>query len=144
MSDEKHENVDDDFEYSRRTYYDLIEKGQGALEEMMEVAKQLEHPRAFEVVSGMIKNISDVNDRLMDLHKKKKDYNKKDIVKPVDGTTNNNLFVGSTVELQRMLQDMNKEQDNVIDITDRLNDEPKWISICKCKVKEPKCINKYK
>ena len=127
MSDEKHENVDDDFEYSRRTYYDLIEKGQGALEEMMEVAKQLEHPRAFEVVSGMIKNISDVNDRLMDLHKKKKDYNKKDIVKPVDGTTNNNLFVGSTVELQRMLQDMNKKQDNVIDITDRLNDEPKWI-----------------
>jgi len=125
MSDEKHENVDDNFEYSRRTYYDLIEKGQGALEEMMEVAKQLEHPRAFEVVSGMIKNISDVNDRLMDLHKKKKDYNKKDIVKPVDGTTNNNLFVGSTVELQRMLQDMNKEQDNVIDITDRLNDEPK-------------------
>jgi hypothetical protein len=125
MSDEKHENVDDDFEYSRRTYYDLIEKGQGALEEMMEVAKQLEHPRAFEVVSGMIKNISDVNDRLMDLHKKKKDYNKKDITKPVDGTTNNNLFVGSTVELQRMLQDMNKEQDNVIDITDRLNDEPK-------------------
>ena len=123
MSDEKHENVDDDFEYSRRTYYDLIEKGQGALEEMMEVAKQLEHPRAFEVVSGMIKNISDVNDRLMDLHKKKKDYNKKDTPKPVDGTTNNNLFVGSTVELQRMLQDMNKEQDNVIDITDRLKDE---------------------
>ena len=127
MSDEKHENVDDDFEYSRRTYYDLIEKGQGALEEMMEVAKQLEHPRAFEVVSGMIKNISDVNDRLMDLHKKKKDYNKKDTPKSVDGTTNNNLFVGSTVELQRMLQDMNKERDNVIDITDRLNDEPKWI-----------------
>lgn len=127
MSDEKYENVDDDFEYSRRTYYDLIEKGQGALEEMMEVAKQLEHPRAFEVVSGMIKNISDVNDRLMDLHKKKKDYNKKDTPKSVDGTTNNNLFVGSTVELQRMLQDMNKEQDNVIDITDRLNDEPKWI-----------------
>lgn len=129
MSDEKHENVDDDFEYSRRTYYDLIEKGQGALEEMMEVAKQLEHPRAFEVVSGMIKNISDVNDRLMDLHKKKKDYNKKDTPKSVDGTTNNNLFVGSTVELQRMLQDMNKEQDNVIDITDRLNDEPKWKTI---------------
>ena len=49
------DRVDDDFEYSRRTYYDLIEKGQGALEEMMEVAKQLEHPRAFEVVSGMIK-----------------------------------------------------------------------------------------
>jgi len=117
------DRVDDDFEYSRRTYYDLIEKGQGALEEMMEVAKQLEHPRAFEVVSGMIKNISDVNDRLMDLHKKKKDYLKKDEPKQVEGTTNNNLFVGSTVELQRMLQDMNKKQDNVIDITDRLRDE---------------------
>ena len=104
MSDEKHENVDDDFEYSRRTYYDLIEKGQGALEEMMEVAKQLEHPRAFEVVSGMIKNISDVNDRLMDLHKKKKDYKKKDEQLALPGTTNNNVFVGSTADLQRMLK----------------------------------------
>ena len=113
MSDEKHENVDDDFEYSRRTYYDLIEKGQGALEEMMEVAKQLEHPRAFEVVSGMIKNISDVNDRLMDLHKKKKDYNKKDIPKPVDGTTNNNLFVGSTTELQKLL----KNESEIVNVT---------------------------
>jgi len=119
------DRVDDDFEYSRRTYYDLIEKGQGALEEMMEVAKQLEHPRAFEVVSGMIKNISDVNDRLMDLHKKKKDYLKKDETKQVEGTTNNNLFVGSTTDLQKMLQDMNTNHNNVIDITDRLEDDAK-------------------
>lgn len=111
--------VDNDFEYSRRTYYDLIEKGNDALEEMMEVAKSLEHPRAFEVVSGMIKNISDVNDRLMDLHKKKKEYNKKENVKPIEGSkTNNNLFIGSTTELQRMLQDMNAENAKVIEAID--------------------------
>lgn len=119
--------VDNDFEYSRRTYYDLIEKGNDALEEMMEVAKSLEHPRAFEVVSGMIKNISDVNDRLMDLHKKKKEYNKKENVKPIEGSkTNNNLFIGSTTELQRMLQDMNAENAKVIEAIDN---EPnsEWI-----------------
>ena len=68
---------------------------------------------------------SDVNDRLMDLHKKKKEFEKKDVlqVSAPEGTTNN-LFVGSTVDLQRMLQDMNNpvKDDNVIDITDRLDD----------------------
>jgi len=126
MSDwKKSDNLpEDDFDYSRRTYYDLIEKGNAALEDMIEVARALEHPRAFEVVSGMIKNVSDVNDRLMDLHKKKKEFEKKDVLQVTapEGTTNN-LFVGSTVDLQRMLQDMNKPaQDNVIDITDRLDD----------------------
>jgi hypothetical protein len=108
------DNVNNDFEYSRKTYYDLIEKGNNALEEMMEVAKALEHPRAFEVVSGMIKNISDVNDRLMDLHKKKKEYNSKDKQK-AGGTTNNNLFLGSTTDLQRMLHDAAKAND-IIDM----------------------------
>ena len=117
-------NIDNDYKYSRDTYYELVEKGKQSLELMIEVARESEHPRAFEVLSGMIKNISDVNDRLMDLNKKKKEIDKKDDIKKVANTTNN-LFVGSTVELQRMLQDMNKEQDNVIDITDRLNDEPK-------------------
>ena len=85
---------------------------------MIEVARNLEHPRAFEVVSGMIKNVSDVNDKLMDLNKKKKDYYKQE-VKQIEGTTtNNNLFVGSTTDLQRMLKNVEKE-DNVIDITDR-------------------------
>ncbi len=110
------DNVNNDFEYSRKTYYDLIEKGNNALEEMMEVAKALEHPRAFEVVSGMIKNISDVNDRLMDLHKKKKEYNSKGNQKSIEGgTTNNNLFLGSTTDLQRMLHDAAKAND-IIDM----------------------------
>lgn len=114
MSDKK--DIDDDFEYSKRTYYDLIEKGQGALEEMIEVARALEHPRAFEVVSGMIKNISDVNDRLMDLHKKKKA-----IDAPAKGeepkqiTNNTAVFMGSTTDLQKMITDMNDNENKVID-----------------------------
>ena len=124
MSDwKKSDNLpEDDFDYSRRTYYDLIEKGQAALEDMIEVARALEHPRAFEVVSGMIKNVSDVNDRLMDLHKKKKSYDQKDVLQVTapEGTTNN-LFVGSTVDLQRMLQDNDETMSNVVDITPQLN-----------------------
>ena len=118
MENEKEENVEIDYEYSKRTYYDLIEKGQHALDDMIEVARNLEHPRAFEVVSGMIKNVSDVNDKLMDLNKKKKDYYKQEVKQLEGGTTNNNLFVGSTTDLQRMLKDVNNN-DNVINITDR-------------------------
>jgi len=118
MENEKEENVEIDYEYSKRTYYDLIEKGQNALDDMIEVARNLEHPRAFEVVSGMIKNVSDVNDKLMDLNKKKKDYYKQEVKQLEGGTTNNNLFVGSTTDLQRMLKDVNNN-DNVINITDR-------------------------
>ena len=67
------DNVKSDYEYSRDTYYELLEKGKMSLETMMEVARESEHPRAFEVLSNMIKNLSDVNDRLMDLNKKNKD-----------------------------------------------------------------------
>ena len=79
-------NIDNDYKYSRDTYYELVEKGKQSLELMMEVARESEHPRAFEVLSGMIKNISDVNDRLMDLNKKKKDIDKKDEIKKVENT----------------------------------------------------------
>jgi DNA-binding PadR family transcriptional regulator len=90
-----------DYEYSRDTYYDLIEKGRESLELMIEVARESEHPRAFEVLSGMIKGIADVNDKLMDLNKKQKELTKED--KPPESSTTNNLFVGSTTDLQRML-----------------------------------------
>jgi hypothetical protein len=72
---------------------------------MIEVARESEHPRAFEVLSGMIKGISDVNDKLMDLNKKQKEITKEDAPSESSsgGTTNNNLFVGSTTDLQRML-----------------------------------------
>ena len=103
FDDEQKKNFvhEQDYEYSRDTYYDLIEKGRESLELMIEVARESEHPRAFEVLSGMIKGIADVNDKLMDLNKKQKELNKED--KPTDSTTNNNLFVGSTTDLQRML-----------------------------------------
>ena len=96
-------NIDNDYKYSRDTYYELVEKGKQSLELMIEVARESEHPRAFEVLSGMIKNISDVNDRLMDLNKKKKDLDKKEVIKNIANTTNN-LFVGSTSELQKILK----------------------------------------
>lgn len=99
-----------DYEYSRETYYDLIEKGRESLELMIEVARESEHPRAFEVLSGMIKGIADVNDKLMDLNKKNKELNKDDRQEESSAstTTNNNLFIGSTTDLQRLLLDDTK------------------------------------
>jgi DNA-binding PadR family transcriptional regulator len=108
MADEK-DNVRNDYDYSRETYYELIEKGKDALENMIEVARESEHPRAYEVLSGMIKNVSDVNDRLMDLNKKQKEMDKKDEVKQVENQQNN-YFLGSTADIQKMLK-----QDDVID-----------------------------
>jgi DNA-binding PadR family transcriptional regulator len=111
MTDNDH-NVKSDYEYSRETYYDLLEKGRESLEDMIEVARQSEHPRAYEVLSQMIKNLSDVNDKLMDLNKKNKDINKKEEVKQV-GNTTNNVFLGSTADLQRILND----DKDIIDVT---------------------------
>ena len=105
-------NVDNGYKYSRDTYYELVEKGKQSLELMIEVARESEHPRAFEVLSGMIKNISDVNDRLMDLNKKKKDLDRKEEIKNIANTTNN-LFVGSTAELQKIL----KNDTDLVDVT---------------------------
>ena len=110
MADEKN-NLKNDYDYSRETYYELIEKGKDALENMIEVARESEHPRAYEVLSGMIKNVSDVNDRLMDLNKKQKEIDREE-VKQVSSTTNN-VFLGSTSDLQKLLQN-DKE---IIDVT---------------------------
>ena len=111
MSDD---NRDNDFDYTRETLYDLIEKGREGIEEMIEVAKQSEHPRAYEVLAKLIKDTADTSAQLMDLHKKVKEIDK--IMAPdtslqslPSGNTTNNLFVGSTTELQRMLKDLNKE-----------------------------------
>ena len=80
---------------------------------MIEVARESEHPRAFEVLSGMVKNISDVNDRLMDLNKKQKEMLEpsKNQAKQI---TNNNVFLGSTTDLQRLLHKV--EDEKVIEI----------------------------
>ena len=104
------QDVDNDYKYARENLYGVIEKGTDALDSLLDLAKASEHPRAFEVLSGMIKNISDVNDRLMDLNKKKKDLDKKEEIQKIANTTNN-LFVGSTTELQKLLKK------DIIDVT---------------------------
>jgi hypothetical protein len=114
MSDDENKNVKTDYDYSRQTYYDLIEKGRESLEMMIEVARESEHPRAYEVLSGMIKNISDVNDKLMDLNKKEKEINSKvEHKQQLGNTTNNNLFLSSTADLQKLL----KQDEEVVDVT---------------------------
>jgi DNA-binding PadR family transcriptional regulator len=103
------DKVKSDYEYSRDTYYEILEKGKESLELMIEVARESEHPRAFEVLSGMMKNMADINDKLMDLNKKNKDINKEEVQKQV---TNNNVFLGSTTDLQKLLKN-----DDLIDVT---------------------------
>lgn len=113
MSEDDNKNIQTDYDYSRQTYYDLIEKGRESLEMMIEVARESEHPRAYEVLSGMIKNVSDVNDKLMDLNKKQVDINRKDELKQLGNTTNNNVFLSSTADLQKLL----KQDEELIDVT---------------------------
>lgn len=103
---------DNDFEYARRNYHDLLAKGTDALDEMIEVARATEHPRAFEVFSNMMKHVADINGNLIDLHKKKKDFDKKDeLTELPKSQTTNNVFIGSTTDLQRML----KQEEKIID-----------------------------
>ena len=107
LIDKKH--IKDDYEFSRETYRDLIRTGTLSLDTLAELARESEHPRAFEVLSNHIRNIGDVTDKLMGLQKAKRELNKEDEQKRI---TNNNVFVGSTTDLQRLLLD----KDNVIDV----------------------------
>ena len=90
-----------DFQYVRENLYNLIERGQDGLEEMLEIAKSSEHPRAMEVFGQLIGKLTETNKELLNLHKKKKD-----ISQETTGPKNvsNNLFVGSTAELQKFLK----------------------------------------
>lgn len=117
MSENKEDfNIAEDYNYSRATYYELIDKGRESLDLMMDVARESEHPRAFEVLSGMIKNIAEINGSLMDLNKKNKETKLVGKEKrQASGTTNNNVFIGSTTDLQRMLLDANAKIEKEID-----------------------------
>lgn len=97
-------NVKNDYDYSRDTLYELIEKGKDALENMVEVARESEHPRAYEVLSGLIKNVSDTNDKLMDLNKKQKQMNETEKPAQVENQQNN-YYLGSTADLQKLLRE---------------------------------------
>ena len=96
------EDVDNDHKNSREYYYNLIEKGQEAIEGILDVAKEGQHPRAYEVALAGIKNVADTVDKLQDLNKKLKDL--KELPKTANANIKNALFVGSTAELQKMLK----------------------------------------
>jgi hypothetical protein len=96
---------ENDYEYARENFYNVIEKGTQALEDMLDVAKASEHPRAYEVVSTLMKTLVDANKDLVEMGKKKAQEEA-----PKDApVTNNNLFVGSTAELQQLLKDMRND-----------------------------------
>ena len=106
---EKHERTDieRDYEYTRGNLYSIIEKGQEAIDGILELAQDSEMPRAYEVAGQLIKSVSDATDKLMDLQKKLKDVEEEKQKGP--STVNNSLFVGSTADLAKMLKSVNLE-----------------------------------
>ena len=100
-------DINTDYDYSRENYYNLIEKGQEAIQGILDIAKEGQHPRAYEVVGQLIGQVATSVDKLQDLQKKLKD------LKELPGKTNANiknaLFVGSTAELQKMLNKQSME-----------------------------------
>jgi len=108
IEDVNKSDIDNDYKYSRDNYYDLIQKGQEAIEGILEIAKEGQHPRAYEVAGQLITNVAQTVDKLQDLQKKLKDL--KDLPKTANQNIKNALFVGSTAELQKMLK---RENENI-------------------------------
>lgn len=98
--------VDYDYNRTRLNLHNLLNQGQEALMHALEVAKQSEHPRAFEVVGNLVKQLADVNHQLLDLTEKKQKLQSKKEKESPQNVTNNAIFVGSTTELNKMLNDM--------------------------------------
>jgi len=102
----KGDDVDVDYDYQRQNFYTLIDKGQDAVDGILELAKESDHPRAYEVAGNMIKNVADVTEKLVQLQEKMKKL--KEVPGKAPKNVTNALFVGSTAELQKML----KKKDN--------------------------------
>ena len=108
MEDKEKEDVDNDYKYSRENYYNLIERGQDAIQGILDIANESQHPRAYEVAGNLIKQVADTVDKLQDLQGKLK------TLKDVPNKTNNTnikqaLFVGSSAELHKMLKNKNTQ-----------------------------------
>lgn len=105
---DKTNKIENDYEVTRNNLLLILSQGQQALMKALEVANQSEHPRAFEVVGNLMKQLADVNQQLLDLHqqKQKLDAPKEGAKKEV--TNNNAIFVGSTADLNKMLKNMTK------------------------------------
>ena len=104
------DDIEKDYEYTRGNLYSIIEKGQEAINGILELAQDSEMPRAYEVAGQLIKSVSDATDKLIDLQKKLKDVNE-DAPQKGPNTVNNALFVGSTAELAKLLKNGAKQED---------------------------------
>jgi len=102
VEDKNKEDVDNDYKYSRENYYNLIEKGQEAIQGILDIAQEGQHPRAYEVAGQLIGQVGQTVDKLQDLQKKLKDL--KEVPNKTNANIKNALFVGSTAELQKMLK----------------------------------------
>ena len=106
---DKEEDKEKDYQYARGQLYDIVEKMQESLNDAMEVAAESQHPRAFEVVFNGAKHAADVVEKITDLQKKVKDLEKEE-TKVQQTNTQNNIFMGSTAELMKMLKDGQKDK----------------------------------
>lgn len=109
--DDSENEIKKDYNYTRGNLYSIIEKGQEALNGVLELAQESDQPRAYEVAGQLIKNVSDATDKLLDLQKKIKDL-EEDKSPKGPTTVNNALFVGSTAELSKMLKNKSIDENN--------------------------------
>ena len=96
------DDIDKDYEYQRQNFYSLVERGQDAIDGILDIAKESEHPRTYEVAGQLIKTVAEVTEKLGDLQEKMKKL--KDVPNNAPKNVTNALFVGSTAELQKMLK----------------------------------------
>ena len=104
------DDIDDDYKYQRDNFYNLVEKGSVAIDGILELAKESEHPRTYEVAGQLIKNVAEVTEKLGDLQEKMRKL--KEVRNSAPKNVTNALFVGSTKELQKMLKDKSENGSN--------------------------------
>ena len=104
------EQIVKDYEYTRGNLYSLIEKGQEAVDGILELSQQTDSPRAFEVAGNLIKNVADATDKLIDLQKKMQELEEGPQGKAAQNVTNNTMFVGSTAELAKFLKQQKSDK----------------------------------
>jgi hypothetical protein len=105
------EDLENDYKYQRENFYQLVERGQDAVQGIIDLARESEHPRAFEVAGNLIKQVADVTEKLGDLQLKMQKL--KEVPNNAPKNVTNALFVGSTTELQKMLKNNARNKDNI-------------------------------
>ena len=104
------DDIEDDYKYQRDNFYNLVEKGSAAIDGILELAKESEHPRTYEVAGNLIKQVAEVTEKLGDLQEKMRRL--KEVPSNAPKNVTNALFVGSTTELQKMLKDKIEDESN--------------------------------